>query len=176
MDFLRDNPGLMQHVPVGGMPPLEAELAESLQMMVDEGLPVGTIETVDYHVDLDKPWHILEATNRVIQAMTAGDFASVIPASSTIHEGAEIGGRVVLGEGCKIGNRVTLRGDVWLADGAEISNGAIIDGPAIVSANTIVPRLLPHRRLNHAGAARGVWAWRGVLRRGAGQSLLLSLL
>src|SRR5690606_18778852 len=64
--FLRDNPGLMTHVPVGGMPPLEAEIAESLQMMLDARLPVGTVETGGYLVDLDKPWHILEANYRVI--------------------------------------------------------------------------------------------------------------
>lgn len=138
VDFLHDNPGLMQHVPVGGMPPLEAELAESIQMMVDEGLTVGAVETVGYHVDLDKPWHILEANTQVIQAMTAAAFESVIPAGSTVHDGADMGGRVVLGKGCTIGNRVTLRGDVWLGDGAEIANGAIIDGPAVIGPNTVV--------------------------------------
>ena len=135
---LRDNPGIMRQVPVGGMPALEAEIAQSLQMMVDEGRTVGVVETRGYFVDLDKPWHILEANEAVIDAQSQALTESVIPAGSKIHEGADIGGRVVMGENCTIGNRVVLRGDVWLGDGAQILNGAMIDGPAMIGPGTIV--------------------------------------
>lgn len=138
LPFLRDNPGVMTHVPVGGMPPLEAEIGESLQMMLAARLPVGSVETVGYHVDLDKPWHILEANFRVIDAMSGALEASIVPEESRIHDGAEIEGHVVLGENCTIGNRVVLRGDVWLGDGAQVLNGAIIDGPAIIGPGTVV--------------------------------------
>jgi NDP-sugar pyrophosphorylase family protein len=70
--YLRDNPGLVTRVPVGGMPPQETEIAQSIQMMIDEGHPVAAVETTGYHVDLDKPWHILEANARVIAAMSDG--------------------------------------------------------------------------------------------------------
>jgi hypothetical protein len=43
LPFLRDNPALMR-VGVGGMPPVEAEIAQSLQMMVDEGETVAVID------------------------------------------------------------------------------------------------------------------------------------
>lgn len=138
LPYLRDNPGLMTHVPVGGMPPLEAEIGESLQMMLDARLPVGSVETAGYHVDLDKPWHILEANFSVIDAMSGALEASFISEESHVHDGAEIDGRVVMGENCTIGNRVVLRGDVWLGDGAQILNGAIIDGPAIIGSGTMV--------------------------------------
>jgi UDP-N-acetylglucosamine diphosphorylase / glucose-1-phosphate thymidylyltransferase / UDP-N-acetylgalactosamine diphosphorylase / glucosamine-1-phosphate N-acetyltransferase / galactosamine-1-phosphate N-acetyltransferase len=138
LDYLRDNPGIMQRVPVGGMPPLEAEIAQSLQMMIDEGKEVGVVEASGYLVDLDKPWHILEANGRLIDAKTQESFEQIIPASSKIHDGAEIDGRVVLGENCTIGNRVVVRGDLWLGDGAQVFNGAIIDGPAIIGPDTIV--------------------------------------
>lgn len=138
VDCLRDNPGIMHQVPVGGMPALESEIAQSLQMMVDEGQEVGVVETVAYLVDLDKPWHILEANWQLFESMTQASFESVIPASSRIHEGAEIEGRVALGENCTIGNRVVVRGDVWLGDGAQLLNGAIIDGSAIIGPGTIV--------------------------------------
>ena len=59
----------MQSVPVGGMPPPEAEFAQSLQMALDDGHRVPAVETVGYHVDVDKPWHILEANECVIQQM-----------------------------------------------------------------------------------------------------------
>ncbi len=137
-EHLRDNPGVMRQVPVGAMPSMEAELAQSVQMMVDEGIEVGAMETQDFLVDLDKPWHILEA-NRLLLEHARGQLAeSVVPAGSTIHDGAEIEGRVVLGKNCTISNRVVVRGDLWLADGAQVLNGAIIDGPAIIGAHTVV--------------------------------------
>jgi bifunctional UDP-N-acetylglucosamine pyrophosphorylase/glucosamine-1-phosphate N-acetyltransferase len=138
LDYLRDNPGIMDRVPVGGMPPLEAEIARSLQMMIDEGVEVGVVEATGYHVDLDKPWHILAAADGVIAAMRDALEESVVPDGSRIHDGADIEGRVVMGAGCTIGNRVTLRGDVWMGDGAQILNGAIIDGPAVIGAGTVV--------------------------------------
>jgi bifunctional UDP-N-acetylglucosamine pyrophosphorylase/glucosamine-1-phosphate N-acetyltransferase len=132
VEYLRDNPGLMTQVPVGGMPPVEAEIAQSLQMMIDEGQPVLAVETVGYHTDLDKPWHIIEANWQVIRSMSAGLEENVIPASSRIHDGAEIEGRLVLGENTTIGNRVVIKGDLWLGDGASVTNGAILEGPVVV--------------------------------------------
>jgi NDP-sugar pyrophosphorylase family protein len=136
--YLRDNPGLMARVPVGGMPPPEAEVAQSLQMMIDERQSVLAVETAGYHVDLDKPWHILEATHRVIDAQAAKLQGDVIPASASVHDGADIRGRVVLGEGASIGNRVVVKGALWLGDGARLENGAILEGPLIVGQGTTV--------------------------------------
>jgi bifunctional UDP-N-acetylglucosamine pyrophosphorylase/glucosamine-1-phosphate N-acetyltransferase len=138
VEYLRDNPGIMHQVQVGAMPPLEAEIAQSLQMMVDEGREVAAVEASDYFVDLDKPWHILEANHLLISAMRQSLAESVIPASSKIHDGAEIEGHVVLGENCTIGNRVVVRGDLWLGNGAQILNGAIVEDAAIVGAGTLV--------------------------------------
>jgi NDP-sugar pyrophosphorylase family protein len=138
LGFLRDNPGVMTQVPVGGMPPLEAEIAQSLQMMIDEGQMVAAVETTGYFVDLDKPWHILEANRCVIEAMRTQLEGNVIPASCRIHDGAELHGRVVLGENCVIGNRVVVEGDLWLGAGASVTNGAIIEGPAVIGAGTEV--------------------------------------
>lgn len=138
LDYLRDNPGMMSQVPVGGMPPLEAEIAQSIQQMIDEGQPVLAVETSGYFFDLDKPWHIDQANEAVIEAMRATLTDNIIPASSRIHDGAEIHGRVVLGENCEIGNRVVLKGDLWLADNSRILNGAILDGPTVIGKNTLV--------------------------------------
>lgn len=134
--YLRDNPGIMTQVPVGGMPPLEAELAQSLQIMIDEGQSVLAVETVGYHVDLDKPWHILEANTAVIQGLSADLGESVIPASAKIHDGAEIHGRVVLGKNAEIGNRVVVKGDLWLGEGATVTNGAILEGSTVIGRET----------------------------------------
>ena len=136
IDTIQDNPGVMSRVPVGGMPPVEAEIAQSLQIMIDEGTPVAAVQATGYHVDLDKPWHILEANHHVIRAMSADIAENVIPASAQIHDGAEIRGRLVLGENTVIGNRVVIGGDLWLDDGARIENGAILEGATVVGADT----------------------------------------
>jgi NDP-sugar pyrophosphorylase family protein len=138
LPFLQDNPGIMKQVPVGGMPPVDNELAQSLQMMLDEHHDVAAVEAVGYYVDLDKPWHILEANWRVISHMTAALTESVIPASARIHDGAELAGPVVLGENVEIGNRVVARGPLWVGDGASITNGAILEGPAVIGRETRV--------------------------------------
>ncbi len=138
LDYLRDNPGYMQSVPVGGMPPLETEIGQSLQMMLDDGLPIQAVETVGHHTDVDKPWHILEANQRCITSMGKRLTENVIPASARIHDGAEIHGHVVLGEDAVIGNRVVSRGDLWLGDGAQIDNGAILEGSTVVGNGATV--------------------------------------
>lgn len=135
LPYLQNNPGIMNRVPVGGMPPVESEIAQSVQMMLDEGAEILAVETPGYHVDLDKPWHILQANEQVIQAMSAALTESVIPATARIHDGAEISGRVVLGEHAQIGNRAVIRGDLWLGDHASVTNGAILDGPVVVGAH-----------------------------------------
>lgn len=67
MPYLEANPGIMSTVPVGGMPPVEAELAESLQCFVDAGHPIAAVMADDDFVDLDKPWHILEANHKRVE-------------------------------------------------------------------------------------------------------------
>jgi bifunctional UDP-N-acetylglucosamine pyrophosphorylase/glucosamine-1-phosphate N-acetyltransferase len=138
LDYLRDNPGIMSQVPVGGMPPVEAEIAQSIQMMIDEGQRVAAVETVGYHIDLDKPWHIDQANEAVITAMSAGLTDNLIPTTARIHDGAEIHGRLVLGEQATIGNRVVIKGDLWLGANSSVTNGAIMDGPVVVGHNTVV--------------------------------------
>lgn len=138
LGYLIDNPGLVVQVPVGGMPPIEAEVAQSLQMMIDEGETIATVETQGYCVDLDKPWHILEANHHVVEALSIELMQDVVHASACIHDGAEIHGRVVLGENAKIGSRVVVKGNLWLGKAASITNGAILDGPAVIGAGTQV--------------------------------------
>jgi bifunctional UDP-N-acetylglucosamine pyrophosphorylase/glucosamine-1-phosphate N-acetyltransferase len=138
MAYLRDNPGIMTHVPVGGMPPLETEIAQSLQQMIDEGERPLALTATGYYVDLDKPWHILEANHAVIDDLSASLSGDVVAGSAQIHDGAEIQGQVVAGEHAVIGNRVVVGGDVWLGKGARLENGAILEGSVVVGPGTVV--------------------------------------
>lgn len=135
--FLRDNPALVR-VGVGGMPPVDAEIVQSLQMMVDDGETVATVDAPGFHVDLDKPWHILEANERVIGAMAAALDGDRIDPAARVHDGADIHGRLILGPGAEIGNRAVVGGDLWLGAGAKALNGAIIQGRAVVGRETVL--------------------------------------
>ena len=123
---LRDNPGVMRHVPVGGMPFAEADISESLQILMDEGAQIAAIEAPEFCVDLDKPWHIIEASHRLMQYRAARLDADVIPASCHISDGAEISGRLILGENVVIGNRAVIQGPLWAQDNVQITNGPIL--------------------------------------------------
>jgi NDP-sugar pyrophosphorylase family protein len=68
---VRDNPGLLRSVPVGGMPPTEADLAASLQLLIDDGCEVAAVVASEFLVDLDRPWHILEANARLLDYMSS---------------------------------------------------------------------------------------------------------
>jgi bifunctional UDP-N-acetylglucosamine pyrophosphorylase/glucosamine-1-phosphate N-acetyltransferase len=57
---------------------------------------------------------------------------SVIHPTARVHDGAELRGKVVLGPGSVIGNRVIVDGNLLMGAGTELINGAIVRGPAIV--------------------------------------------
>jgi bifunctional UDP-N-acetylglucosamine pyrophosphorylase/glucosamine-1-phosphate N-acetyltransferase len=129
---LARNPGVMTHVPVGGMPAPEADLAESIAGLVDEGRAVFPVETVGTFVDLDKPWHILEASQRLIADAAVSMDANVIPEGCEVSDDLEISGRIVMEPGARVGRRVVIKGNVWLGRNAEITNGAILGGSVVV--------------------------------------------
>jgi bifunctional UDP-N-acetylglucosamine pyrophosphorylase/glucosamine-1-phosphate N-acetyltransferase len=131
LHYLRDNPGLVTHVPVGGMPPIEADLAASLQMAIEAGMGIPAIAATGPFVDLDKPWHILEANVRAIEAATMKIGDVVAGAGSRISDGADIHGPVILGEGASIGPRTVVTGPLWVGKDTTIDNGPII-GPGVV--------------------------------------------
>lgn len=136
--FLENNPGIFRSVPVGGMPPLEAEIAASLQRMIEAGETVRAVLAQGFFVDVDKPWHLLGATHRVLDDLFDHLEESRIAPSARIHDGAEIHGKVVLGEGSLIGNRVVVKGDLWVGAHTQITNGAMIGGRTVIGSHARV--------------------------------------
>jgi bifunctional UDP-N-acetylglucosamine pyrophosphorylase/glucosamine-1-phosphate N-acetyltransferase len=135
---LRRNPGIMTHVPVGGMPAPEAELAETVAGLVDESRAVLPVETVGTFVDLDKPWHILEATERLLQDAAASLEADQIPEGCEVSDDLEISGRLILEPGARIGRRVVAHGNLWVGRDASVTNGAILGGNVMVGPGSRV--------------------------------------
>src|SRR5207248_3343586 len=124
--WLRANPGLMTHVPVGGMPAPEAEIAESLARMAEAGEAVLGVEAPGFLVDVDKPWHALDATHAVLTSQAASAGESAAAEGCRVAESAEIHGRLFMEPGAEIGERVVVQGNAWLGRDARVTNGAIL--------------------------------------------------
>ncbi|MCL6446385.1 MAG: NDP-sugar synthase [Alicyclobacillus sp.] len=130
--YLQTNPGLMLNVNVGQMPPHEAHLEQTLQMMMEDGLPAYVCECSQDVVDIDKPWHIMEACRGALASELATLSETTISASARIHPSAVMDGHVVVGE------RVTIGRNVWIQGNAVIGDGTVIENGATIGANTII--------------------------------------
>lgn len=138
LSYVEKTPSFMRNVPVGGMPPQEVELAQSFQIMIEEGLDVYAIETEGFFVDIDKPWHILEANRRYIEFLCSSIGESVIPDGSTVSQEAYIKGKIILGKNSHIGPRVVIMDNLIVGDNTTITNGAIFTGPSVVGDNCFI--------------------------------------
>ncbi len=132
-ETLEANPGRMATVPVGGMPPMEPDFAQSLN---DWDAEVVAVTAQDEVVDLDKPWHVLRANALVAHRLTASLEGSAIDPSARIDDGAEIAGNVVVGPGSVIGKRVVIEGPVIVGQDTRVVNGAILRGGNIIGDRT----------------------------------------
>jgi bifunctional UDP-N-acetylglucosamine pyrophosphorylase/glucosamine-1-phosphate N-acetyltransferase len=135
---LERHPGLMTHVPVGGMPAPEAELAESFAAMADEGAEVLAVVHDGTFVDLDKPWQILEAHARVLADEGRHLTESRIGDGCEVSDGAEIHGHLVMAPGSRVGRRVVVHGNLWLGAGASVTNGSIVGGNTVIGRESRV--------------------------------------
>jgi NDP-sugar pyrophosphorylase family protein len=138
LEWMRANPGVMTHVSVGGMPPAEAEIAESLARMAEAGEAVLGVETSGFLVDLDKPWHALEASRQWVRHLSGQAGEPEIPDGCRVADSAEIRGRLFLEPGAEVGARVVAQGDAWLGRETKVTNGAILGEGCIVGARTRV--------------------------------------
>jgi bifunctional UDP-N-acetylglucosamine pyrophosphorylase/glucosamine-1-phosphate N-acetyltransferase len=136
--YLARNPGILLNVHVGSMPPPEGDLAYTFELMRLDGIEVHSVMARDFFVDVDKPWHILEANYQAARHALAALDKTVISAGATIDNGAEIAddAKVWLGPGAYIGKGCHLRGSAILGAGAGVTTGAILDGNVVVGDHT----------------------------------------
>lgn len=126
--YLLRNPGIVTQVPVGGMPPPESEIAQSIQLMINDGIDVLAVEATDFFVDVDKPWHVLEANRRLVDHLSKQIDENKIAEGASISDAADINGKVVLGKNTVIGPRVVVNGTLIAGSNNNITNGAILHG------------------------------------------------
>lgn len=164
-DSLIRNPGFMQNVNVGAMPPMEAQLEQSLQLLIEQGKHISIHAIEDGVVDIDKPWHLMEANKMMIEQEVKTLEDNRISSSATIHSSAEISGSVVLGDHVKIGRNVCIKGNLIVGDGTVIDNGAIIEPNVMIGSNCSIEdyckisafSVIGHRnRIGHCAELQGV--------------------
>ncbi len=136
LPYLENAPSVMTHVRIGGMPPLESELAEVFANLLDRRADVGAIETKHPSADVDKCWNIFDGFNAILQERTAQLTESYIAPTACISDGAEIGGNIYVEEGATIGNRVVIEGNAWIGKNTRVINGAILQQGVMVGADT----------------------------------------
>ncbi len=134
VDTLNAHPGLMTSVPVGGMPPVEAELAQSLQMLIEQGHEIPAVEPVGFLADMDKAWHIWEANARWLDYEASRLETDRIGKEVQIDDSAEIHGRIVVEDGAVIGKRVVIGGNAFIGRETRVLNGAILQGTTAIGA------------------------------------------
>lgn len=135
---LGNHPGLMTSVEVGTMPPLEAELAESLSRSLQNGDPLHAVEAQHFYADLDKPWHYLDANTEFLALLGGNLTGNEIADTAHIDPGAEIEGYLIAGAGAVIGKGVKIRGNLWAGQNSRIIEGAILGGNCAIGDDSVL--------------------------------------
>jgi NDP-sugar pyrophosphorylase family protein len=136
--YLENNPGYMKNINVGGMPPDEAMLEQSLQMMIEDGKSVIGVKAAHPLIDIDKPWHLMEANEEIILQEVACLEQDIIDPSAKIHSSAVIEGKLKIGKNSYIGKNVIIKGNAVIGDNTIIDYGAIIEGNVVIGNNTSI--------------------------------------
>jgi len=138
LSLIENNSGLFTYVEVGNMPAVEGYIEMSVNDYIRDGGTVTAIDVQDHVVDIDKPWHILEADRAIKKLWCDALTENRLAEGASIHPMAYIDGVVALGEGSSIGRNVTIEGKLIVGKNTKIDNGAILRGDNIVGDNCTV--------------------------------------
>ena len=131
--FLAGNPGGGVSVPVGGMPHSEADLEQSINLFVRHGGRVHAL--VRPTVDLDKPWHLLQANLEAMAERFSGIEGTVCAPDATISPDADIRAPVILAAGAELGPGVIVRAPLLIGPGSRVTDRVIVAGPTILGSD-----------------------------------------
>lgn len=136
--FLLRDPGIMDRVEIGAMPPVEGDLARSLDLMREDGLDVVAVPAEGFLIDVDRPWQLLEANRAAAAWEIAHIERAVIGPGASVDDGADIAAdaRLVLGPGAHIGKGCHIGGSLILGARSQVVRGAILQGDLIVGDDT----------------------------------------
>ncbi len=88
----------------------EYEITESLQFLIDEGMDVGFLTLSGNWLDIGRPWDLLDANEHFLSGLKPDIKGEIEPLA-------------------------TLKGNVSVAEGTIVRNGAYIVGPVIIGKN-----------------------------------------
>jgi bifunctional UDP-N-acetylglucosamine pyrophosphorylase/glucosamine-1-phosphate N-acetyltransferase len=130
--------------------PRERYLEAALSLYLAKN-PVAALEGKGLFFDIDKPWHLPEASYALVQRECAELGAHELGEGSSIDGAADVRGFVKLGRNSRIGRGVSIRGNLVAGDNTVIDNGAIIAGHALIGSNT---RISDYAKI-HGGSSIG---------------------
>lgn len=137
LDEVKRTPDYFPNLKVGvGAPKerfIEAALLKSL-----ENEALHAIECNGYFFDIDKPWHMLEANEFMVNHFCNALQENQLAEGATISKHATIHGYVKLGKNSSIGDRVVIHGNLIVGDNTIIDNGAIFNGNAVIGDHTAI--------------------------------------
>lgn len=163
--MLNHNPGFMKSVPTGVMPQQEVELEQCFQWLVEEGYKVLSYPITNGAIDIDKPWHLMQANHLALSEITKVLDKNEIHETCEIHETADIQGYVKLGKHVKIGKYVTIKGNAIIGDYTTLDNGVIIEGNVVIGSHCRIENfcrigpdsVIGHKnRIGHCAEFKGV--------------------
>jgi len=135
--YLERDPGIMANVHVGAMPPPGGDVAFSFEMMRRDGFEVHALMAPSFLVDVDKPWHIVEANRLAAREAIDALESTVIEEGGRIDDGADIApnAKLWLGRGARIGKHCRIDGSAILGAGARVTCGAILEPNVVLGDN-----------------------------------------
>ncbi len=121
----------------------EYDLTDAIQCVIDGGRRVG-YHTTDYWLNVDYPWELLEANERFLADLEAGNAAEIdknvaikgkvsLGRGSHIKAGSYIEGPVVIGEGCTIGPLCHLSAGTTVGNNCHVGGMVEIKNSIIMS-------------------------------------------
>lgn len=137
-DNLKNNSCRFTATEVGMMPPIEGYIEMTVSDYIDEGGTVKTAVAQSKVLDIDKPWHILEASHYINGKRCNELKSNELDEGASIDESATINGFVKLGKNSKIGKNVIIEGNIIVGDNTDVSNAAIIEGNVVIGDNSSV--------------------------------------
>lgn len=136
--YLKTGNHYFQTTKVGVGSPQELYLENALNDMLDDGVELTYSISKDQIINLDKPWHILEANRLHNQKVCQQLTETTIGNQSKISDKATINGNIILGENSYIGDNVVIHGNIIIGDNTIIDNGAIIEENVVIGNHCII--------------------------------------
>lgn len=131
-DALPYNGRRFTYTDVGMMSPVEGYFELTLADELRRGTPLRCVCAASEFFDIDRPWDILYANDRINEKRCAALTQNELAEGASIDPTAVLRGYVRLGKNTRIGHGVIVEGNLIAGDNCEILNGAIIGGSVVI--------------------------------------------